>query len=62
MTETGDDLVCVSDSVKRGEYPTEEELDEIIHEFVKNEYLGGFDPKKLPLQDVIEVSNFTNTW
>ena len=44
--------------VTKGEYPTEEEMDEIIHRFVENEHSAGFDPKKLALKDVIMVSNF----
>ena len=63
MIESNDEdfvpiLVCVSDSVEKGEYPTAEELDDIIHRFVKNEHSAGLDPKNLPLKDVIKVSNF----
>ena len=57
MSDSDDELICVSDNPSKGKWPTEQEIDEITERMVVDHVERGLNASELPLKEVLKRFN-----
>ena len=57
MSDSDDELICVSDNPSKGKWPTEQEIDEITERMVTDHVERGLSASELPLKEVLKRFN-----
>ena len=57
MSDSDDEIICVSGTPIKGKWPTEQEIDEITERMVTDHVERGLNPHGLPLEDVLKRFN-----
>ena len=61
MSDSDDDLICTSSNLPTKEWPTNDEINEIVERIVKDFADQGNDPADLKLRSVQKLLRYSHT-